>query len=212
MGRSNTSFNTTVYATSEGTPGETDQSPRRDDSRDQSPTTTRDHLQRLGVLRAVPTDEQVNQRTFSRWIAQPIPFKGHEEFVNPKLLTKWLLQQQLQPPRQSRPTLRTQQLQPRGRHKPNLRIITDASWHGAGTTTFRGNDLLCSAEQRNANRSAMATLLATMESLAQQRTVMVMTDNSASLKTAAGRLWCRYRYGLTMRYRRCSSHAPEERP
>ena len=42
MGRSNTSFNATVYDTGKGTPGETDQSPKRDDSRDRSPTTTRD--------------------------------------------------------------------------------------------------------------------------------------------------------------------------
>ena len=48
------------------------------------------HLQRLGVLRAVPTERSSNNQVN---IQQILP-KGHEEFVNPKLLTKWLLRQQ----------------------------------------------------------------------------------------------------------------------
>ena len=186
-----------------------------------------DHLQRLGILRAVPTDERVNQRTFLRRNTQPDPGKGHDEFVNPKLLTKWLLRQQLQPSRQSRITLRSRQLQPRKRHKPTLRVITDASWHGIGTTTFRGNKLLHAARrryeflysvreqgQRDTSPHAVITLLATVKSLAQQHTVMVMTDSSANLKMVAGHQWLNcshHQLGLTMRYRQYSSHAPEER-
>ena len=153
------------------------------------------HLERLGALRAVPTDESINGETFSRWNTQSNLPKGHKEFVNPKLLTKWLLRQQLQTPRQSRLTLRAQQLQPRKRRQPTLRIITDASWHGMGTTAFRGNELLHSARRRceflystrergqlNPNQSAVATLLAAMKSLARQHTIVVTTDSAANLK------------------------------